>query len=58
MTERNVELKSDPILLRSALLFIMLAAWSGDKYHTDVSLVRAWYIRSFVGVNSKHASLV
>ena len=34
--EKDVSLCSDPIVLRCALLFTTLAAWSGDKWHMDV----------------------
>lgn len=35
--EKDVSLASHPIVLRSALLLTNLAAWSGDKWHMDVS---------------------
>lgn len=35
--EKDVSLASNPIVLRSALLVTNLAAWSGDKWHMDVS---------------------
>ena len=35
--EKDVYLSRDPLVLRSALLFVTLAAWSGDKWHMDVS---------------------
>ena len=34
--EKDIVLSSDPIVLRCALLFTTLAAWSGDKWHMDV----------------------
>lgn len=34
--EKDIGLSSDPIVLRCALLFTTLAAWSGDKWHMDV----------------------
>jgi hypothetical protein len=34
--ERDVELSADPVVLRCALLFTILGAWSGDKWHSDI----------------------
>ena len=34
--EKDVYLARDPLVLRSALLFTTVAAWSGDKWHMDV----------------------
>jgi len=39
LVEKDVSLARDPIMLRSALMFINIAAWSGDKWHMDVSLL-------------------
>ena len=39
LVEKDVSLSRDPTMLRSALMFINLAAWSGDKWHMDVSLI-------------------
>ena len=39
LLEKDVSLSTDPIMLRSALLFINLAAWSGDKWHMDVRTI-------------------
>lgn len=36
IVEKDIVLSSDPIVLRCALLFTTLAAWSGDKWHMDV----------------------
>lgn len=36
--EKDVLQSRDTLILRAALLFISLAAWSGDKWHMDVSL--------------------
>ena len=38
LVEKDVSLSSDPTMLRSALVFMNLAAWSGDKWHMDVSI--------------------
>ena len=38
LVEKDVSLSSDPTMLRSALNFMNLAAWSGDKWHMDVSI--------------------
>ena len=35
--EKDVLQSRDTLILRAALLFISLAAWSGDKWHMDVS---------------------
>jgi len=41
--EKDIVLSSDPIVLRCALLFTTLAAWSGDKWHMDVGdFLAAW----------------
>lgn len=34
--EQDIELCADPTVLRCALLFTMLGAWSGDKWHMDI----------------------
>ena len=39
--EKDVMQSRDVLVLRAALLFICLAAWSGDKWHMDVSLQTA-----------------
>ncbi len=36
LIEKDIVLSSDPMVLRCALLFTTLAAWSGDKWHMDV----------------------
>lgn len=36
--EKDVELSADPIVLRSALLFTILGAWSGDKWQMDSAM--------------------
>jgi hypothetical protein len=38
LIEKDVMQSRDPLVLRSALLFICQAAWSGDKWHMDVSI--------------------
>lgn len=38
--EKDVLQSREVVVLRSALLFTCLAAWSGDKWHMDVSKVR------------------
>ena len=40
MIEKDVLQSREVFVLRSALLFTCLAAWSGDKWHMDVSLHR------------------
>lgn len=39
LVEKDVSLSRDPTMLRSALMYTNLAAWSGDKWHMDVSLI-------------------
>ena len=38
LVEQDVSLSSNTTMLRSALMFINLAAWSGNKWHMDVSI--------------------
>ncbi|KAF2798822.1 hypothetical protein K505DRAFT_371460 [Melanomma pulvis-pyrius CBS 109.77] len=35
--EKNVQLAANPIMLRSALLYLSGAAWSGNKWHMDLA---------------------
>ena len=45
IVEKDVELSADPIALRCALLFIVLGAWSGDKWLMDIAMgQRAMYM--------------
>lgn len=37
--EKDVMNSRDPLVLRSALLFVCLGVWSGDKWHMDVSTI-------------------
>lgn len=36
--DKDIMLSKDPTVLQSALVFVNLAAWSGDKWHMDVSV--------------------
>lgn len=36
--EKNVELSAHPTMLQCALLYLQASAWSGNKWHMDVSL--------------------
>lgn len=36
--EKDIEMCADPIALRSALLFTLLGAWSGDKWLMDIAM--------------------
>lgn len=45
LIEKDVMQSRDLLVLRSALLFICQAAWSGDKWHMDVSHLRISYLR-------------
>ena len=38
LIERNVIMSGDPIVLHSALLFTVQAAWSGDKWQMDIAM--------------------
>jgi hypothetical protein len=43
--EKDVELSADPMILRCALLFITLGAWSGDAWHMNIAMgQRAMYL--------------
>lgn len=45
MIEKDVELSSDPVVLRCALLLVSLGAWSGDKWLQDIAMgQRGMYI--------------
>jgi len=54
IVEKDVELSADPIALRCALLFIVLGAWSGDKWLMDIAMgQRGMYISML-----KHAGMM
>jgi hypothetical protein len=54
IVEKDVELSADPIALRCALLFIVLGAWSGDKWLMDIAMgQRGMYISML-----KHAGML
>ncbi|KAH8194391.1 hypothetical protein TruAng_011440 [Truncatella angustata] len=36
--EKDIEMCADPVALRSALLFTLLGAWSGDKWLMDIAM--------------------
>ncbi|RYP32460.1 hypothetical protein DL767_005224 [Monosporascus sp. MG133] len=36
--EKDIEMCADPIILRCALLFTLLGAWSGDKWLMDIAM--------------------
>jgi hypothetical protein len=45
LIEKDVLLSADPMVLRCAALFTVLAAWSGDKWHMDIAMgQRGMYI--------------
>ncbi|KKY24165.1 putative transcription factor cmr1 [Phaeomoniella chlamydospora] len=47
--EKDIYLAADPLVLRSALLFMTLAAWSGDKWHMDIAIgQRGMYLAELV----------
>lgn len=52
--ERDIELCANPVVLRCALLFTMLGAWSGDKWHMDIVMgQRGMYLAML-----KHAGML
>ncbi|RDL30668.1 Zn2 DNA-binding protein [Venustampulla echinocandica] len=54
LIEKDVELSADPVVLRCALLFTMLAAWGGDKWHMDMAMgQRGMYLAML-----KHAGMM
>ncbi|OAA61850.1 transcription factor cmr1 [Niveomyces insectorum RCEF 264] len=52
--EKNVELSADPTALRCALLFTLLGAWGGDKWHMDIAMGQ----RSMYLAMLKHAGML
>ncbi|KAL2023146.1 hypothetical protein VTK56DRAFT_3752 [Thermocarpiscus australiensis] len=54
IVEKDVELTSDPIALRCALLFIVLGAWSGDKWLMDIAMGQRGMYMSML----KHAGML
>jgi len=42
LLEKDIALARDPTVLRSALLYINLAVWSGEKWHMDVGASLRW----------------
>ncbi|SPQ22250.1 763feecf-684d-45ed-b453-ca1c07042ab7 [Thermothielavioides terrestris] len=54
IVEKDVELSSDPIALRCALLFIVLGAWSGDKWLMDIAMGQRGMYMSML----KHAGML
>ncbi|KAI1327238.1 hypothetical protein F5Y16DRAFT_200999 [Xylariaceae sp. FL0255] len=51
--EKDIEMSADPTVLRCALLFTLLGAWSGDKWLMDIAMgQRGMYISMM-----KHAGL-
>jgi len=54
IVEKDVELSADPVALRCALLFIVLGAWSGDKWLMDIAMGQRGMYMSML----KHASML
>ncbi|KAK3325192.1 hypothetical protein B0H66DRAFT_113549 [Apodospora peruviana] len=54
IVEKDVELSADPIALRCALLFIVLGAWSGDKWLMDIAMGQRGMYMSML----KHAGMM
>ncbi|KAF8856650.1 hypothetical protein BDZ45DRAFT_705611 [Acephala macrosclerotiorum] len=52
--EKDVELSADPVVLRCALLFTILGAWSGDAWHMNIAMgQRGMYLAML-----KHAGML
>lgn len=54
IVEKDVELSADPTALRCALLFIVLGAWSGDKWLMDIAMGQRGMYMSML----KHAGMM
>lgn len=54
IVEKDVELSADPTALRCALLFIVLGAWSGDKWLMDIAMGQRGMYMSML----KHAGML
>lgn len=52
--ERDIKLCADPIVLRCAMLFTMIGAWSGDKWHMDIVMGQRGMYLSML----KHAGML
>ncbi|KFX92688.1 hypothetical protein V490_05239 [Pseudogymnoascus sp. VKM F-3557] len=54
ITQQDIELCADQTVLQCALLFTMLGAWSGDKWHMDIAMgQRGMYLTML-----KHAGML
>ncbi|XXH03431.1 hypothetical protein Hte_009833 [Hypoxylon texense] len=52
--EKDIEMSADPTALRSALLFMVLGSWSGDKWLMDITMgQRGMYLSQML----KHAGM-
>ncbi|KAH6631157.1 hypothetical protein B0J18DRAFT_476445, partial [Chaetomium sp. MPI-SDFR-AT-0129] len=54
IVEKDVELSADPTTLRCALLFLVLGAWSGDKWLMDIAMGQRGMYMSML----KHAGML
>ncbi|KAK3906749.1 hypothetical protein C8A05DRAFT_29403 [Staphylotrichum tortipilum] len=54
LVDKYVELSADPTALRCALLFIVLGAWSGDKWLMDIAMRQRGMYMSML----KHAGML
>jgi hypothetical protein len=52
--EKDVELSADPVVLRSALLFTIIGAWSGDAWHMNIAMGQRGMYLSML----KHAGML
>ncbi|KAH7374165.1 hypothetical protein BKA64DRAFT_688802 [Cadophora sp. MPI-SDFR-AT-0126] len=54
IVKKDVELSADPVVLRCALLFTILGAWSGDAWHMNIAMgQRGMYLAML-----KHAGML
>ncbi|RYP17373.1 hypothetical protein DL765_004573 [Monosporascus sp. GIB2] len=52
--EKDIEMCADPVILRCALLFTLLGAWSGDKWLMDIAMGQRGMYLSML----KHAGML
>lgn len=59
IVEKDVELSADPTALRCALLFLVLGAWSGDKWLMDIAMgQRGMYMSVSTGGGGRSVCVV
>ena len=52
--EKDIELSADPVILRSALLFAIIGAWSGGAWHMNIAMGQRGMYLSML----KHAGML